>query len=185
MIKSSRQLSVASRKMQEVCDLLDSALEEGERESLERFCARLRHDVHEYEAISRKLLSSFPVKSVDDLSDALVKARIYRGWTQKQLAEWLGIAEQMVQRDEAGGYEKASLVRLADVADALQFQLVGELRPCERTAAIENGAATGETAFDVVFSAHGAAVFTHVDTDTDATETLVPEATFSVGGRCS
>ncbi|WP_420877928.1 hypothetical protein [Streptomyces agglomeratus] len=30
-----------------------------------------------------------------------------RGFTQEKLADLLGVAEQQVQRDEAGGYERA------------------------------------------------------------------------------
>ena len=46
-------------------------------------------------------------------------ARIARGWTQRRLAEELGIAEQQVQRYEATGYSSASLARFADIAEAL------------------------------------------------------------------
>jgi HTH-type transcriptional regulator/antitoxin HigA len=53
------------------------------------------------------------------LAEALVKARIARGWTQRRLSDELGVAEQQVQRYEATGYVAASLARLADVADAL------------------------------------------------------------------
>lgn len=135
MIKSRRQLTVAKRKMGEISSALLHADEPGERGDLERLCHRLGEEIQEYEAISRRYASSFPLRSIDDLSDALIKARLYRGWSQKQLAEILGVSEQMVQKDEAGGYEKASLVRLADTADALQFQLLGNLEPSDRAAA--------------------------------------------------
>jgi HTH-type transcriptional regulator/antitoxin HigA len=45
--------------------------------------------------------------------------RIARGWTQRRLAEALGVAEQQVQRDESTDYRSASLARICDVAAAL------------------------------------------------------------------
>ncbi|MGH9107125.1 MAG: helix-turn-helix domain-containing protein, partial [Acidimicrobiales bacterium] len=47
-------------------------------------------------------------------------------WTQRQLAEALGIAEQQVQRYEASGYRSASLARISDVADALGLTITEE-----------------------------------------------------------
>ena len=182
MIKNRRQLTVANRKMTEVYDVLASVTEPGERDGLERLCSRLRHEIHEYEAITRKMVSSFRVRSVDDLSEALIKARLYRGWTQKQLGDVLGISEQMIQRDETGGYEKASLVRLADVADALEFQLVGELRPCETVTARETASASsGQVSHYVMMRETGWPVTT---IDMGATESQSLEATFSMGGEC-
>ena len=63
------------------------------------------------------------------LPDLLVKARIVEGLTQRQLAERLGVAEEAVQRDEAGGYARAGLDRLARVAAALgvRLRLTGHL----------------------------------------------------------
>ncbi len=56
------------------------------------------------------------------------------GWSQPQLAEALGMAEQQIQRDEANDYRSTSLARLCDIADALGVQVEprGELRPRRR-----------------------------------------------------
>jgi HTH-type transcriptional regulator/antitoxin HigA len=50
--------------------------------------------------------------SLAGLADALIKSRIARGWTQRRLAETLGVAEQQVQRYESSAYRSASLARL-------------------------------------------------------------------------
>lgn len=178
MIKSKRQLAVAKRKMNEIDSALQSATEPGERVDLERLCHQLRHEIQEYEAITRKYASSFRIRSIDDLSDALIKARLYRGLSQKQLADVLRVSEQMVQRDEAGGYEKASLVRLAETADALQFELTGDLRPAERMAAHDAVPTTSSHSGYEVTVQHGAwANLAGVgSTDTHS------HATFSLGG---
>lgn len=57
--------------------------------------------------------------SLAGLADALIKARVARNWTQRQLAARLGAAEQQVQRYESTSYRTASLARLCDIADAL------------------------------------------------------------------
>jgi transcriptional regulator with XRE-family HTH domain len=49
----------------------------------------------------------------------LIKARIAKGWSQRRLAEELGVAEQQIQRYESTGYTAASLARLCDVVAAL------------------------------------------------------------------
>lgn len=68
--------------------------------------------------------------SLAGLGDALIKARVARGWTQRQLADRLGVAEQQIQRSEATAYRSASLARLSDIADALgvSFSERAELR---------------------------------------------------------
>ena len=64
-------------------------------------------------------MSIFEASSLAELPTLLVKARIARGWTQRDLADALGVAEQQMQRYEATGYRAASLARLCDVAEAL------------------------------------------------------------------
>jgi ribosome-binding protein aMBF1 (putative translation factor) len=79
----------------------------------------LRAELADYEAVRSGQIRTFEALSLRGLADALIKARIARGWTQRRLADQLGIAEQQVQRYEATGYAAASLARLADLADAL------------------------------------------------------------------
>jgi HTH-type transcriptional regulator/antitoxin HigA len=79
----------------------------------------LRGELAAFEALRSGAVRTFEAASLRGLADALVKARIARGWTQRRLADELGVAEQQVQRYEATGYAAASLARLADIADAL------------------------------------------------------------------
>lgn len=79
----------------------------------------LRAELDEYEQLRAGQVSTFDATSLDELATLLVKARIARGWTQRRLAELLGVAEQQVQRYEASGYRSASLARICDVAAAL------------------------------------------------------------------
>jgi len=79
----------------------------------------LRAEVEEYERLRSGQVSTFEASTLAALATLLVKARIARGWTQRRLAEALGIAEQQVQRYESTGYCSASLARICDVAAAL------------------------------------------------------------------
>jgi transcriptional regulator with XRE-family HTH domain len=55
--------------------------------------------------------------------EALIKARIMRNLSQKELAERLSLAEQQVQRYEATRYRGVAAERLQEVADALKLKV--------------------------------------------------------------
>ena len=63
--------------------------------------------------------TSFEYDSLTDLPEGLIKARIARGMTQKQLAESLNLQEQQIQRYEATLYKGAALERIEAVAKVL------------------------------------------------------------------
>lgn len=129
MIKNERQLRITERKLGEVQDAIESAVDPNEKRSLQDFAQQLRAEIHEFMDVSTGATRTFAIESIDDLPDALVKARIAKGWAQNDLAEELGVSAQMVQKDEAGGYERAGIDRLADVADALGYELHGVFHP--------------------------------------------------------
>ncbi len=91
----------------------------------------LRAELAEFDLLRDGAVSTFDAASLEELSTVLVKARIARGWTQRQLAEALGTAEQQIQRYEANGYRSTSLARLCDVANALGVTVAqhAELKP--------------------------------------------------------
>jgi HTH-type transcriptional regulator/antitoxin HigA len=80
-------------------------------------------EIREYEVLRSGSLTSFEALTLADLAGALVKARIAKGWTQRQLADELSVAEQQIQRYEATGYASASLARLCDIAEALGTEI--------------------------------------------------------------
>ena len=57
---------------------------------------------------------------ISGIATNLIKARIARGLTHKELAQRVGIKEQQIQRYEATDYEAANLSRLQAVASALR-----------------------------------------------------------------
>jgi DNA-binding XRE family transcriptional regulator len=85
--------------------------------------ADLEAETDEYELLRSGTQTTFEAASLAALAGALVKARIAKGWTQRQLADALGVAEQQIQRYETTEYASASLARLCDVADALGTEI--------------------------------------------------------------
>lgn len=63
--------------------------------------------------------------SLAELPTVLIRARIAHSWTQKQLADLLGVTEQTIQRYEATEYQGVALARLTRIADTLSVQVVG------------------------------------------------------------
>jgi HTH-type transcriptional regulator/antitoxin HigA len=95
----------------------------------------LRAEILEYEGLLSGDVSTFEASSLAGLATLLIKARIARGWTQRRLAEELGVAEQQVQRYEATEYRSASLARICDIAAALGVEVVETARLRDRSAA--------------------------------------------------
>jgi HTH-type transcriptional regulator/antitoxin HigA len=86
----------------------------------------LRAEIDEYERLRSGGITVLRGQSLAELASLLVKARIARRWTQRQLADALGIAEQQVQRYESTEYRSASLARISDVAAALNLTITEE-----------------------------------------------------------
>ena len=95
------------------------ALREAARSQLDDLLA----EVADYEQLRDGRLTPITAESIADLAPALIKARIMRNWTQKELAEKLAVAEQQVQRYEATQYKGVSVERLQAVADALKLRV--------------------------------------------------------------
>lgn len=85
-------------------------------------------ELRDYEALRDGSTASLaPITSLANLPQALIRARIARRLTQRELAERLGLREQQVQRYEAGDYAGASIARLQEVADALGLTFTAEI----------------------------------------------------------
>jgi len=92
-------------------------------ESVESQLEALRVEVAEYEALKSQRVRELELKSLDDLPDLFIKARLARGYTQAELAKKLKVKPQQVQRYEATRYQSISFKRLLDVAGALDLDL--------------------------------------------------------------
>ena len=76
----------------------------------------------DYERLRGGQLTAITAESIADLAPALIKARIMRNWTQKELADKLASAKQQVQRYEATQYKRKFLT---DIPDSLVNTLTG------------------------------------------------------------
>jgi HTH-type transcriptional regulator / antitoxin HigA len=128
MIANDRQYQQTRKKAGELERLL-AAVNEGtagddgfrdlQIDALRSQLDDLQIEIAEYDELRSGTTTTFESPTLAGLADALIKARIARGWTQADLADALGVAEQQVQRYEASRYAGASLARLGDIATAL------------------------------------------------------------------
>ena len=87
----------------------------------------LLEQVEEYENLKARKIHRLECKSLEELPEALIKARIFRGLTQEQLAEILNVKEQQVQRDEANMYANSSFTKILKVQRALDIEIREEV----------------------------------------------------------
>ena len=97
----------------------EARLQQLREDSIRAQLAGLREQVREFEALRDGALVEITAASLVELPRALIQARLARRFSQKQLAERLGLKEQQIQRYEASDYESASLARLIEVVTAL------------------------------------------------------------------
>lgn len=83
----------------------------------------LSEQVEEYENLKARKIHRLECNSLEELPEALIKARIFRGLTQAQLAERLNVKEQQVQRDEANQYANSSFTKILKVQRALDIEI--------------------------------------------------------------
>ena len=87
----------------------------------------LDEQLTEYEALRCGKIRVLELESLAELPEALIRARIAAGLTQKDLARRLGLKEQQIQRYEATRYAGATLARIGAVADALGVKMREQL----------------------------------------------------------
>jgi len=95
------------------------AMRDGLRSQLDDLEAELA----EYDVLRQGRVTTLESESIVGIGEALIKARIVRNLTQKELAERLSLAEQQIQRYEATQYRGVAAERLQQVADALKLRV--------------------------------------------------------------
>ena len=88
----------------------------------------LKADLQEYESLKAGKFDMSGLMIVTALPEMLIKARIARGMTQRDLAQRIGLKEQQIQRYEATDYASASLSRIMDVVAGLVGESVSSFR---------------------------------------------------------
>lgn len=116
--------------MAEVIERLGSSvIAQAEVDALKSEESILIAQIKEYELLRSGQTTQLKASNLNELPSILIRARIARGLTQRELAHIVGLKEQQIQRYEADEYATASLRRLEQVAVALKlnFSEVAEL----------------------------------------------------------
>lgn len=93
------------------------------RDALASQIAELQESLDLFDQLRAGTITQFSAARLSDLPDSLIRARIARGMSQKDLGDALGLKEQQIQRYEAERYRSASLDRLVEVSDALGVRI--------------------------------------------------------------
>jgi len=100
-----------------------SVLAHAELAALQSQIDELAEQVSDYEALQSGAVSILKAQGLSELPKILIKSRIARRLSQRDLAEMLGLKEQQIQRYESEEYATANLRRLAEVAEALNLNI--------------------------------------------------------------
>ena len=85
------------------------------------FHAQLVEEVESYERLKRGEFSA--LKNFEGLGQLLIALRIYKGFTQSQLAQTLGIDASQISRDERHEYHGITVERASRILEALGVEL--------------------------------------------------------------
>jgi DNA-binding Xre family transcriptional regulator len=129
MIRNEAEYQEAARRLREEGDRLAKhkthlegmglAADEVQRalDPLRAFHEQLVEEVESYERLKRGDIAE--IMNLHGLGSALVALRIALGWSQRHLAERLGIHESQISRDERNEYHGITVERASRILDAL------------------------------------------------------------------
>ena len=100
-------------------DQLDPILAKAEEDGLQSMIDELREEIQEYERTKQGDVDMTSLTSVHMVPRTLIRARIARGLSQRQLAQLVGLKEQQIQRYESNDYSNVDLGRVQEIARAL------------------------------------------------------------------
>lgn len=143
MITNERQYRVSSSQLERLRGAVDSfdlrevarrvksdVLAKAELAALRSEFENLSQQIQEYETLKSGSVEILKASSLEALPKILIRARIAKGFSQRQLADAVGLKEQQIQRYEAEEYASANLRRLADISESLGLNIseVAEFR---------------------------------------------------------
>jgi len=136
MITNERQYRITSGQIEKLKSAIDTfdikaatketkskILAKAERDALRSEYENLSMQLREYEALKSGTVEVLKASNLKELPRILIRARIAKGLSQRQLADAIGLKEQQIQRYEAEEYASANLHRLAEVAEALDLNI--------------------------------------------------------------
>lgn len=93
------------------------------------FHEQLKEEVEYYERIKRGEFE--PVVNLLNIGKILIAYRIYRGISQQELAEKLGVSPSQISRDERNEYYGATIERIQSVMQAMNMTSVTKIDPSD------------------------------------------------------
>jgi len=140
MIKNERQYRITQARAEEFrqgiaqsererrTSMVHPKLQQAQSDAVRSQLRTLERELREYDELKSGRRKVLTYGSFDELPKALVQARIARGWTQKDLADRLGLDEQKIQDYEATDYQRASLARIREIVRALEIEIREEVK---------------------------------------------------------
>ncbi|MBE0472116.1 MAG: ImmA/IrrE family metallo-endopeptidase [Methyloprofundus sp.] len=124
MIYTDRQYEITSKQVESISSAMKELpslevmdwLQLAQRSALESQISDLEAQLTEYSLIRDGKVRFEENVSLSSLPEALIQARISKGFTQDDLAEILNLPPLQVQKYESSGYMGVSLSRLAEIA---------------------------------------------------------------------
>lgn len=143
MIKNNKQLTKAKDSYKNYDKFIEQELEDLKKSGahsveielryniLNAQKEKLRLEIQEYENLL--ICDEISIQDIYDLPNSIIKARLRTGFSQKDLAQKIDVAEQQIQRYEAQGYNKANLERVVQIIDALEMEVSMSFKPRIKT----------------------------------------------------
>lgn len=139
MIKNEKQYNITRKKLRDfkvaLRDIKDrDYATEGDLkkriqiQSIEVDMKKLKTEIAEFEKLRSGKVQVIVAHSIQELPNILIKARIARSMSQKELAETLGMKEQQIQRYESNNYSSASLAKIEQIVEALEISIEEKAR---------------------------------------------------------
>lgn len=149
MILNQRQYKVTKAQMARLRKTLELSIESREKMDKRVFRSmivgiksqinELKKQISEYEEIQNAEYLVY--SSIEELPNILIKARVARGYTQRDLAKKLNIDTQQIQRYEKSNYSSVSLERAIAIFKAIGIDLKGtiplQVPKCQSASKIE------------------------------------------------
>ncbi len=136
MITNERQYRITSTQLEKFLEAINNfdlkaaikqakskALAKAEIDALRSEYENLLMQLHEYKTLKSGTVEILKASNLKDLPSILIRARIVKGLSQRQLADIIGLKEQQIQRYEAEEYASANLSRFVEVANALNLNI--------------------------------------------------------------
>lgn len=151
MIQNQRQFDVTKAQIARLEGAIDEAAKaEGQMDPriykamigrLQWQVQIMRDELREFEELSRA--DSLHLDSMRHIAQLLIRARIARGYTQKDLADRLGLKPQQIQRYESTDFRAVSLKRLLAIMNALDIDFEASVALRADTGSTTAGLGTG------------------------------------------